>query len=257
MSLPRTAEEMDLAPGVENPTGSGRVVLVCEHASPRMPNDVGCLGLTQAERVSHIAWDPGAFETAKQMSDRLDAPLVFSNVSRLVYDCNRPPEAASAMPERSENTIIPGNAGLSLDQRRERVERYYRPFEHLLSETLEAHPVPPVLVTIHSFTPVFHGRPRSVEIGVLHDRDRRLADAFLETAQGYEVLRNSPYGPEDGVTHTLCRHGLTRGILNVMIEVRNDLIARPEQCTAMAETLSNWLTEALAVCAPSVKETSS
>ncbi|MEO0931911.1 MAG: N-formylglutamate amidohydrolase [Pseudomonadota bacterium] len=169
----------------------------------------------------------------------------------MVYDCNRPPEAASAMPERSEDTDIPGNANLTTKQRQIRVERYYRPFEALLSETLERHPVPPVLVTIHSFTPVFHGQRRTVEIGVLHDRDSRLADALLHVASGYDVQRNAPYRPEDGVTHTLCRHGLARGILNVMIEIRNDLITAPDQCAAMAATLEGWLTAALDLVAHS------
>lgn len=245
------AEDMGFDPGVENPNGLHPIVLVCEHATARIPGDLNNLGLTQEERLSHIAWDPGALETAKEMSTILNAVLVFGGVSRLVYDCNRPPRAKSAMPERSEETVIPGNIGLSKAEREVRLQRYYQPFDALLTKALDAHAVQPVLVTIHSFTPVFRGQRRSVEIGVLHDRDRRLADALLTVASGYSIERNAPYGPEDGVTHTLCHHGLARGILNVMIEIRSDLIANPEKCRAMAETLVLWLKKALVIYAQS------
>ena len=106
-----------------------------------------------------------------------------------------------------------------------------------------------MLVTVHSFTPVYKGQTRAVEIGILHDVDARLADAVLQVAAGYNVQRNAPYGPADGVTHTLRRHALPRRLLNVMLEVRNDLIATSEDCAEMAETLVDWLTRARALCA--------
>ena len=242
------AEDTDFAPRLENSGGAHPIVLVCEHASARLPDSVHGLGLNEAERLGHIAWDPGAFETARHLSGVLDAPLIYATASRLLYDCNRPPEAESAIPDRSEDTAVPGNAGLSQAQRQARAERYYKPFERLLSDALDQHPTTPVLVTIHSFTPVFHGQHRTVEVGILHDQDSRLADALLQVASGYDIRRNAPYGPDDGVTHTLRRHGLPRGILNVMIEIRNDLVATPEQCTRMAETLAEWLRAALALC---------
>ncbi|MEM9342022.1 MAG: N-formylglutamate amidohydrolase [Pseudomonadota bacterium] len=242
-------QDSDFAPRVENPAGRHPVLLVCEHASARIPAEFRDLGLGADDLDSHIALDPGAFETAKRLSDRLDAPLVHSTVSRLVYDCNRPPGAASAMPERSEDTAVPGNVGLTSADREDRVDRFYRPFEALLEKTLVERPGPSVLLTIHSFTPVFHGTRRSVEIGFLHDTDTRLADALLQVATGFDIQRNAPYGPEDGVTHTLLRHALPRNILNAMVEVRNDLIATPEACERMAEALGGWLTEALELCA--------
>lgn len=243
------APDDDFAPGLENPAGHHPILLVCEHASANMPRELRGLGLGAADLDSHIAWDPGAFATANGLSAVLDAPLVYSTVSRLVYDCNRPPEAASAMPERSEDTVVPGNVGLALSEKQARVERFYRPFEALLPKTLDARRHVAVLVTIHSFTPVYRGQERSVEIGILHDKDSRLADALLKVASGYEIARNAPYGPEDGVTHTLCRHAVPRGLLNVMIEIRNDLIATPDTCARMAETLAVWLGDALELCA--------
>ena len=183
------------------------------------------------------------------LSALLDSPLVHSTVSRLVYDCNRPPESPTAMPERSEDTVIPGNIGLTDAARQERITRVYRPFEALLATTLDERTAPPVMLTIHSFTPVFRGVHRTVEIGFLYDSDSRLADALLDIATGYAIARNEPYGPADGVTHTLRHHALPCGLLNVMIEVRNDLIATPSQCSAMAETLADWINRALDRCA--------
>jgi predicted N-formylglutamate amidohydrolase len=115
-------------------------------------------------------------------------------------------------------------------ERQARVDEIYRPWQRQLSEVIAARRAAgrqTVIVTIHTFTPIYKGVERKVEIGILHDRDRRLADAMLARAgRGgeYRVERNQPYGPEDGVTHTLVEHGLENGLLNVMIEVRNDLV---------------------------------
>lgn len=235
----------DFAPGVVNPGGQSPVLLVCEHASNAMPRSFCGLGLGAEALRSHIAWDPGALDTATHMAGLLDAALIHSRVSRLIYDCNRPPEAPDAMPPESEATVVPGNADLSEAERATRTDAYYRPFEALLSDTLDQRGGAAVLVTIHSFTPVYHGAPRAVEIGILHDTDARLADAMLDAASGYHVERNAPYGPEHGVTHTLRRHALPRGLLNVMIEVRNDLLTTPQDCADMAETLAGWVTKGL------------
>ncbi len=256
--------------------GSG-VVVVCEHASAFIPEEFAALGLSDADRLSHAAWDPGALAVADALADTLGGALVQSHISRLVYDCNRPPDAPDAMPAQSERVVVPGNAGLDAAARVDRVRRYYEPFRAALAGAIAAVPaqeggiaavpaqeggiaavpaqeggiaaVPaPVLVTVHSFTPVFHGAPRSVEIGVLHDSDARLADAMLACAAAHtplDVRRNAPYGPEDRVTHTLREHALAAGHLNVMLEIRNDLIATPGEQVAMAAMLSGWLGDAL------------
>jgi predicted N-formylglutamate amidohydrolase len=220
------------------------VVMVCEHATHYIPDVFQDLGISPAARLSHVAWDPGAMAVARHMSRALDAVLVASTVSRLVYDCNRPPNAPDAMPAHSEAYEIPGNAGLTEDDKNERVARYYRPFEQMLA-LQTASRTDPVIVTVHSFAPVYNGKVRDVEIGILHDQDSRLADAVLRVAEGHDVRRNAPYGPEHGVTHTLKEHAIKHGHLNVMIEVRNDLIADEAGQTAMAGTLAAWIRQAL------------
>jgi len=224
------------------------VVLVCEHASHYIPSSFNDLGLSKSDRVSHAAWDPGALEVALGLSTRLDATLVAGQVSRLVYDCNRPPDAKDAMPAVSEIIEVPGNRGLTAADHAARAETYYRPFHQALKHAI-SRKTNPVIVTIHSFTPIYHGESRAVEIGVLHDADTRLADAMIDcapTQTSHKVERNAPYGPGDGVTHTLKEHGVTNGHYNVMLEYRSDLIASTQAQDRIATMTSAWLTAALA-----------
>ena len=234
-----------------NADSDAEVVFVCEHASNHIPGHFQNLGLGDAALESHIAWDPGALEVARSLAGHFAAPLVAAKVSRLLYDCNRPPEAPDAVPQRSETTTIPGNQGLSESERRARTELIYEPFSAALSGLLDRRERAGLrsgLVTIHSFTPVYKGETRSVELGILHDADSRLADALLENAAritGLNAVRNAPYGPEDGVTHTLKKHGLARGLPNVMLELRNDLLREEEQRVGIAARLARLLELAL------------
>ena len=233
---------------VLNREGRGAVVVVCEHASAFVPPALKNLGLDEADRDSHAAWDPGAFGVAQNMAQRLGAVLVAGAVSRLVYDCNRPPDAPDAMPARSERIVVPGNATLDDAARKARTETYYAPFRAALAAEVGRRKAP-VLVTVHSFTPVYYGKRRLLDIGLLHDSDSRLTDAMLENAAAHtdlKVERNAPYGPQDGVTHTLKEHAIPAGLPNVMIEIRNDLIATEEDQTAMAELLSRWVSAGIA-----------
>ncbi len=232
-----------------NPKGLGPVVILCEHASNHIPARYGGLGLSDSERVGHAAWDPGARDLCLHLSKALDAPVVASCASRLVYDCNRPPDSPDAMTERSEQIDAPGNRGLRDAEREERVETIYRPFCEAVDAVLDARGPSSILVTIHSFTPVYFGTPRAVEIGILHDADARLAEAMLAEAPSLphrRIERNQPYGPADGVTHSLIEHGLSRGLANVMLEVRNNLLRDADGIEVMAQELLTLLTPALA-----------
>lgn len=237
------------APAAEviNPAGKAGICLVCEHASRMLPASLNHLGVKPEHHKSHAAWDIGARDLSVSLSRMLDSPLVASRVSRLVYDCNRPPDAPDAIPIKSEVVDIPGNANLSDAEKAARVTEIYEPFRKRLSETLDRFATPPVLVTIHSFTPLWFGKKRDVEIGLLHDSDDRLAKAMLEHApEEIDTRLNAPYSATDGVTHTLLEHGISRGLQNVMIEVRNDLISDADGVAHITSTLSTMLAEALA-----------
>ncbi|WP_086994759.1 N-formylglutamate amidohydrolase [Rhizobium sullae] len=237
--------------GIERPHGKSPLLVICEHASWTLPEQFGDLGLSEEALKSHIAWDPGALAVARGISTALDATLVFQRFSRLIYDCNRPPESPAAMPEKSEIYAIPGNQNLSAEERRARTEALYLPFHDVVRGLIKdrhGRGQETVIVTVHSFTPVYNGKERAVELGILHDADSRLADLMLAGAVDaplYKTERNEPYGPQDGVTHTLILHGLSNGFRNVMIEVRNDLISDDAGQGVMADYLKGLLQQSL------------
>lgn len=233
---------------IENAAGSSDVVIVCEHASRHIPAKLGDLGLQLPALESHIAWDPGALDLSRCLSSSLDACLYFQRFSRLVYDCNRPVEAASAIAEKSEVYDIPGNRNISSGERQARIDEIYLPFRKGLSSLLDSRAAAgrnSVLVTVHSYAPIYFGKRRDVEIGILHDRDRRLADRILAEAQSRDekflILPNQPYSATDGVTHTLVEHAIGRGLPNVMIEVRNDLLTDGDRLREVAGYLSSLI----------------
>jgi predicted N-formylglutamate amidohydrolase len=231
--------------------GGGRspYVLVCEHASNALPKRLGTLGLAESELTRHIAWDIGAEEVARRLSRLIDAPLVLQRYSRLAYDCNRPPDSADAMPEVSETTDIPGNRSLSPDEKLGRIREIYRPFHGAVADLLDrraAEGVRSLVVTIHSFTPVYKGERRAVELGILHDWDTRLAERLITSFPGVDARLNEPYGPSDGVLHTLTLHAAPRQLRRVMIEMRNDLISNERGQGEWSERLSASLGRAAA-----------
>lgn len=230
-----------------NEQGRSPFVLICEHASNTMPKALGTLGLAEADLSRHIAWDIGAEKVARLLSRLMDAPLLLQRYSRLAYDCNRPPESPDAIPEVSELTTIPGNRKLSVEDRLARAREIYRPFHDGVSAVLDrraAEGQRSLVVSIHSFTPVYKGKPRSVELGILHDRDTTLSSKLIKSFPNVDARLNEPYGPKDGVLHTLNLHGFARGLQHAMIEIRNDLVATDRGQDEWAQRLSVPLIQA-------------
>ncbi|MEH6633124.1 MAG: N-formylglutamate amidohydrolase [Halopseudomonas aestusnigri] len=261
--LPKFADESSVDSMVKttNLSGDGEFVIVCEHASNYIPPEYNNLGLQEDVLKKHIAWDPGALSVAQTMSKLLNAPLVEQCVSRLIYDCNRPPEAHNAMPIQSEFFEIPGNINLSQKERDRRIATVYTPFKNALSSCIdqkvsEGHT--PVVITVHSFTPIYKGEKRDVEIGFLHDVDERFAKGLIKSfaleTDIYDLRLNEPYAPIDGVMHTLTEHALPSGLMNVMLEIRNDLISDETSQLRIASQLSQAALGARAVL---IKENSS
>ena len=210
-----------------NAKGKSPIVLVCEHASNHIPAVLGGLGLSEAELKRHIAYDIGAEGVARGLAQLLDAPLILNRFSRLIYDCNRAPEHVSAMPEASEVFSIPGNKNLTTTQKQQRIDEIYRPFHRALEDVLDrraARHMPTAVVSIHSFTRIYHGKKREVDLGVLFDRDDRMAQGFGAGPKGFVTMFNEPYGPANGVMHLMNVHGYARGMQHLMIEICNDLI---------------------------------
>jgi predicted N-formylglutamate amidohydrolase len=234
----------DEPPPVElvNADGGSSAVLVCDHASNRVPRQLGSLGLDAVQLATHIGWDPGAADVARQLSALLDAPLLLSGYSRLVIDCNRPLRSAGSIAEQSDGVPVPGNRGLSPLERESRINALFRPYHDAIARLLDGRTRrPSLLLSIHSFTPVLDGRPRPWYIGVSHWRDRRLAALMLDVlarSGDFTVGDNEPYPIDDDVDYTIPVHGEGRGLPSVMIEIRQDGIRTAAGTAAWAARLA-------------------
>ena len=236
---------------VSNARGASPFVILCDHASNRFPEKYGDLGLTQIERVSHIAWDPGALAVSRALSDLLDAPLVQSTVSRLIIDTNRNLDAPDLIWTLSEKTRISANENLDDAERQYRIDRVHRPYHASIETLLEARRharQETIVVCLHSFTPVYHGVARPWPIGLIHGLDTRytqaLYDALHHADPAMNIGWNEPYAALNGVTLTLEKHGDGRGLDATMIEIRHDEILEPDGVAFWAGRLAQCLVTA-------------
>jgi predicted N-formylglutamate amidohydrolase len=217
----------------ENAAGSSPFLLTSDHYGHAIPRLLGDLGLAEGELTRHIAWDVGIAGVANALSKQLDAHLIAQRYSRLVIDCNRPPTSPGSIPRISEATVIPGNEGLTRDAAKARRRQIFDPYHRRIREAIDRRlrdGVPTVLVSLHSFTPVYAGIARPWHVGTLYQRDTRLPLLLLKglRAQGDLVVGdNEPYAVSDETDYTIPVHGEARGLMNTGIEIRQDLIADP------------------------------
>lgn len=234
-----------------NSGGKAPLLLLCDHATRFIPRALGRLGLDERALARHIAWDIGIAEVTRRLAARLDAPAVLSHFSRLVVDPNRRLDNPTLMPEISDGTVIPGNRDLDPAARQARIDTFYRPYHAAIADQLAALMSAgrvPVLISMHSFTPVMHGVARPWEIGVLWNRDPRLPLPLMERlrAAGFVVGDNEPYSGADGHGYTQHTHADSRGLANVLIEVRQDLIDSEAGVALWADRLGAALEAVLA-----------
>jgi predicted N-formylglutamate amidohydrolase len=205
------------------------LLLICDHASARIPLEYGDLGMPAASRREHICWDIGAGELALALGAALDAPVICAGWSRILIDCNRGWEDPTLILPISDGVVVPGNQALDEAECERRWQRYHQPYHGAIDRHLQgcqARGLNPLIISIHSFTPVFGGQQRPWQVGVLwRPPDVRAAAALgWLTAAGLRVGDNEPYSGADLLGHSLERHALERGLPYLMFEVRQDLI---------------------------------
>ena len=248
---PRLLDDDEPAPvRVLRAGGASDFLLTADHAGRAIPRRLGRLGLRDNELERHIGWDIGIAGVTEHLASALDATAVLQTYSRLVIDCNRDPSVPSSIPEMSEFTTIPGNQGLSPEQRAARRQAIFDPYHTSIRELLDARHARArrtVFVAMHSFTPIFKGESRAMEVGVLYNRDARLALILLDLlrAEGDLVIGdNAPYAVSDATDFGVPVHAERRGLPHVEIEIRQDLIADEAGQVAWAERFRRLLTAA-------------
>jgi predicted N-formylglutamate amidohydrolase len=235
---------------VHNENGLSPFLIVADHAGNAMPRSLGRLGVSEIECGRHIAWDIGIAEVCRHLADALDATLIQQNYSRLVIDCNRTPGSETSIPEVSELTSVPGNVRLSQDQNSARVRDVFQPYHARIETELDRRweaGRPAALIAMHSFTPIFLDLARPWHVGVLYNRDSRLAHhliALINGVDGLVVGDNEPYTVTDASDYTILVHGERRGLHHVAIEIRQDLIGDDKGQRAWAALLARLLPRA-------------
>ncbi|MGE0416225.1 MAG: N-formylglutamate amidohydrolase [Acetobacteraceae bacterium] len=231
--------------------GTSDVFLTADHAGRLIPRALNGLGVPDTEMERHIAWDIGIAGVTRHLSGRLDATAVLQAYSRLVIDCNRNPDWPTAMPEVSEYTPIPGNRDLTQADRAARIAAIFTPYHDRITALLDARASAgrrTVLVAMHSFTPSFKGERRDMQVGVLYNKDLRMAGIMLDLlrAEGDLVVGdNAPYAITEASDYGIPVHGAQRGLSHVEIEIRQDLIEDEAGQRAWAERFARLLPQAL------------
>ena len=241
MRAPSLLGPADPAPvEVVNGDSAHPLLLVCEHAGRAIPGALGTLGVDTGDRDSHIGWDIGAAAVTRLMAEKLGAPAVLQPYSRLVIDCNRPPEAPDSVPEVSHGIPVPSNRDGAL--RAARIAEIFDPFNDAVTR-FAARPGRRVLISVHSFTPVLAGVARPWEIGLLYRADAatsgRMAALLSARRPSLVIGMNQPYDIDDLSDWFVPRHGERTGLPHSLLEIRNDEIAAPEGQRAWAALLSD------------------
>jgi predicted N-formylglutamate amidohydrolase len=240
-----------ISPG-SGPTAMTGLLLICDHARNAVPPEIGDLGLPPEDMGRHIAWDVGARGVTLGLAARLGAGAVLSTYSRLVIDPNRGEDDPTLVMRLSDGAIIPANRHIGPDEIERRKNAYHRPYHAAIREAIEEIEEAgntPVLVSIHSYTPQFKGRPwRPWHVGLLWDRDDRLVRPMLTRLRAEDGLIVGDNEPYNGQLYGDCMwtHGTSEGRPHVLIELRNDLIETPDDQADWAARLAPIIRDAVA-----------
>ncbi|WP_436799291.1 N-formylglutamate amidohydrolase [Pacificibacter marinus] len=238
---------------------TGRWLITCDHATNRIPSEIQVdLGLPHADLSRHIAYDIGAQGFTLELARLLNSPAILSDFSRLVIDPNRGEIDPTLVMQLYDGTIIPANRHIDAAEIARRLDTYYRPY-HNAYEALASKREDVAICAIHSFTPQLKARPRRPwQIGILSHYDKRLTAPLIKALETSKTLQaeaeklgerltigdNEPYighFPGDAID----THAIKHGRLNVLIELRSDLIETTDDQRRWAGLLAPILAQTL------------
>ncbi len=238
---------------LHNPDAIAPVLLICDHASKAVPEKMNNLGIDEESLNLHVGWDIGAADVTRRLSNEMNAMAVLAGYSRLLIDNNRQPGDPSGIPEVSDSISIPGNQKLTEDQQIERTEQFFWPYHHAIADAV-AHlwrtGLPPALFSVHTFTPSMNGEDRAWHIGVLWNRDPRMAMPLIHKlrshGEGFHVGDNQPYSGKD-IAFSMDMHAGGAGLPHCAVEIRQDLVSTPSGAEYWAEILAEVLRDILSI----------
>lgn len=229
--------------------GPAPALVICDHASRAFPRGMKRLGLPELPSWQHIAWDIGAGELARGISNQLDAPAVLAGYSRLIVDCNRKPDDPEAFRTESDGWVIPGNQGITEFERRVRLACFFDPYHETIAAMLagfRARGVVPLVVSVHTFTPKLAGSERPWHVGVLWDKDEPSARGLIDglrAVDGLVVGDNEPYSGKHPGDYSIDHHAEGAGLPHLCIEVRQDLLESPAGTERWVRLLGRLIAE--------------
>lgn len=206
------------------------ILIVCDHASRAVPTALRGLDIDGQYFEQHIGYDIGAAGVSRLLAEQLNASAVLAGFSRLVIDANRFLSAHDSIPSISDGVAIKGNERLSDIDRMLRVEELFIPYHYQINQAvanIRQYFSLPLLMSVHSYTPVFQGFERPWEIGILWEGDDGVASMLLEYLRehtDYHVGENEPYHACNPIGYTVKTHAETKGYPHVLVEIRQDLI---------------------------------
>jgi len=245
---PQTEADNNPSYGILKGDVANNMVIISDHARNVVPAQYNNLGLPDGEFERHIAYDIGAEALTRQLSQMLNVPAVYSKFSRLLIDPNRGTDDPTLIMKISDGALIPGNVDIDGKERAHRINHYYQPYHDVVEQMIEtaiAAGHPPMVFSIHSFTPYWKGVPRPWHVGVLWEQCDRFARPLLEALRRDKALvvgENEPYsGGVEG--ESVDKHARHRGLPAALIEVRQDLICDKSGVDEWAERLAQILSQ--------------
>jgi len=220
---------------------NNQVVITCEHAFNTLPDEYSWTDHDQRHfKNEHWGVDIGAFEMANALAADLKCVFVHTIYSRLLIDCNRSIISDTLFRKSGDGEEVDLNKDLTYQEEQKRIKTYYLPYYEALRE-ISSKVNPTHILSIHSFTPMYEGQKRSIEIGVLYGHESTEFALGINDGinnKGYRSEANKPY---DGTVAV----GALRSLIfakssekrsGITFEFRNDILSNREKFSKLRDT---------------------
>jgi predicted N-formylglutamate amidohydrolase len=236
---------------LENPRSLSPVLLMCEHATNRLPFAKEVRAAHWAVLSSHWGWDIGGWELTRELAQRLSATAIGGRWSRLLIDLNRRVGDPTLIRRKAGRTVLPWNDGMGPEAVERRVLDYHTPYhvevDRLILRRL-VREVRPVLLAVHTFTPRFRGGSRPFQIGILYEHHRTMARRLGRTLRdaGLTVRYNQPYSGMKGMMYSVDRHGSHHRLPCLEVEVNQRVFEQSRAVRRLGTAIARGLRVLLA-----------